>query len=413
MNRVQSIDTREGLIAALHEAAEIEHGLLLQYLYAALSLRQTPDESLTPQQFAVLRQWKGTLLGVAVDEMGHLGTVFNLLAAVGAQPHLDRPAFPQATGYYPFAFELVPFSDEALRRFVIAELPRGYTVASCLGPDAAPRPDLVQAGLVPEVPSYRYVGELYESIADGFRAIPEATLFIGSRTRQVDNRWSVNVDMRMIGDRASALEAIEDIVQDGEGAADQRDDSHYGKFCRMWRAFRDQPFDAARPVVTNPRTRKPRDTTGMKVVLIEHEVALRVAEVFNLAYAVMLRLLAQFFANDRESEAQRDAIRNACSRLMSVAIRPIAEVLTALPVSSAPGAGNAGPTFELYLPIEIAPEPRNRWVMLVESFELVIGALVQLSEHARSHPAVGRLVGIADTLRIMERSLRSVAGGPR
>lgn len=413
MTRVQKIDTRDGLIAALHEAAEIEHGLLLQYLFAALTLRQTPDESLTPQQFTVLRKWKGTLLGISVEEMGHLGTVFNLLAAIGAPPHLNRPAFPQATGYYPFAFELVPFSNEALRRFVTAELPRGYTVDNCLAADGPLAMSMVASGLVPEVPAYHYVGELYEKIADGFREIPEAALFIGSRTRQVDNQWSVNVDMRMVGDRASALDAIDDIVQDGEGAPNHRDDSHYGQFCRMWQAFRGDPFAAARPVVTNPRTRAPRDTTGVSVVLIEHEVALRVAEVFNLAYAVMLRLLAQFFANDRDSDAQRDAIRNACSRLMSVAIRPIAEVLTALPVSTSADAGNAGPTFELYLPIEVPPEPRNRWVTLFEAFDLVIGALAQLSDHKTTYPAVARLGGIADTLRIMERSLRGVAGGAR
>jgi Ferritin-like len=410
MSGEPTIDTREGLIAALHEAAEIEHGLLLQYLFAALSLRQTPDESLTPEQFTMVRRWKGTLLGVAVDEMGHLGTVFNLLAAIGAPPHLNRPAFPRATGYYPFAFELIAFSDEALRRFVTAELPRGFTVDDCLG--GAPALAM-SAALVPEVPSYRYVGELYAKIADGFRAIPEATLFIGSRTRQVDNRWSANVDMRIVEDRASALDAIEDIVADGEGAPDHREDSHYGQFCQMWRAFREQPFAAARPVVTNPRTRPPRDATGVRVVLIEHEVTLRVAEVFNLAYAVMLRLLAQFFANDRESPEQRDEIRSACARMMSVAIRPIAEVLTALPVSTRAGAGNAGPTFELYLPIEIAPEPRNRWVTLFESFDAVIGALTALAEHRRTLPAVARLAGVADTLRIMERTLRGAAGGTR
>ena len=94
------ITTRDDLIAALHEAAEIEHGLLLQYLFAALSLKQSPNENVNSEQFSLVRTWKGVILGIAVDEMGHLGTVNNLLAAIGVSPHFDRPEFPQSTGYY-------------------------------------------------------------------------------------------------------------------------------------------------------------------------------------------------------------------------------------------------------------------------------------------------------------------------
>jgi hypothetical protein len=38
------IDTREGLIEALHIAAEVEHGLMLQYLFAALTLKKHESE---------------------------------------------------------------------------------------------------------------------------------------------------------------------------------------------------------------------------------------------------------------------------------------------------------------------------------------------------------------------------------
>ncbi|HVT60339.1 MAG TPA: ferritin-like domain-containing protein [Thermoanaerobaculia bacterium] len=39
-----ALRTREQLVAALQEAAEIEHQLMIQYLYAAFSLKKRPDE---------------------------------------------------------------------------------------------------------------------------------------------------------------------------------------------------------------------------------------------------------------------------------------------------------------------------------------------------------------------------------
>ena len=59
------------------------------------------NEGLTPAQLAITRSWEATILGVAVEEMGHLGTVCNLLAAIGDGPRFERPNFPQQIGYYP------------------------------------------------------------------------------------------------------------------------------------------------------------------------------------------------------------------------------------------------------------------------------------------------------------------------
>src|SRR5215216_2650989 len=99
------IDTRAELVNALYEAAELEHGLLLQYLYAALSLKKRLDEGITGAQQELIRKWEGQILLVAREEMAHLGTVCNLLSAVGAPPRLSRPNFPQPE-YYPFKFTL-------------------------------------------------------------------------------------------------------------------------------------------------------------------------------------------------------------------------------------------------------------------------------------------------------------------
>jgi hypothetical protein len=63
---------------------------MIQYLFPALSLRKGGNEGLSPDQLAMTGSWDATILGVAVEEMGHLGTVCNLLAAIGDGPRFER-----------------------------------------------------------------------------------------------------------------------------------------------------------------------------------------------------------------------------------------------------------------------------------------------------------------------------------
>ena len=89
------IDTREELINALSEAAELEHGLMVQYLFTAFSMKRRTDEGITRVQQALLVDWEETILRVAHEEMYHLANVCNLLSAIGGAPQFQRPNFPQ------------------------------------------------------------------------------------------------------------------------------------------------------------------------------------------------------------------------------------------------------------------------------------------------------------------------------
>ena len=82
------INTREELTYALYESAEIEHGLMIQYLFAALTMKKRLDEGITGAQQDMIRKWEGQILTVAREEMAHLGTVCNLLSAIGGGPAL-------------------------------------------------------------------------------------------------------------------------------------------------------------------------------------------------------------------------------------------------------------------------------------------------------------------------------------
>src|SRR6516164_8285086 len=84
------IEHREALIYMLCEAAELEHAIMCQYLFAAFSLKQTVEEGLTGAELAAVTRWRKQVSHVATQEMLHLALVHNLLSAIGAAPHLAR-----------------------------------------------------------------------------------------------------------------------------------------------------------------------------------------------------------------------------------------------------------------------------------------------------------------------------------
>ncbi len=85
------LEHREALIYTLGKAAELEHLIMLQYLYAAFSIKQTEAEGLSAAGVAAGARWRRTLIGIAEQEMLHLALVQNLLTAVGGRP-APRPA---------------------------------------------------------------------------------------------------------------------------------------------------------------------------------------------------------------------------------------------------------------------------------------------------------------------------------
>ena len=95
------LENREALIYTLGKAAELEHLIMLQYLFAAFSLKQKKSEGLTVDQLTSVAGWRKTLMSIAEQEMLHLALVQNLLTAVGAAPRLARPNFPLPASSYP------------------------------------------------------------------------------------------------------------------------------------------------------------------------------------------------------------------------------------------------------------------------------------------------------------------------
>ena len=99
------------LVRLLREATEIEHALMVQYLYGAYSLKPAYEEI---QGFAFPSATH--LLGVAIQEMQHLEKVNRMLGDLGAAPNLIRQDFPYESDIYPFPLNLEPLSRASLAK---------------------------------------------------------------------------------------------------------------------------------------------------------------------------------------------------------------------------------------------------------------------------------------------------------
>src|SRR4051812_37637196 len=260
--RMYTISDRRELIIALNEAVLIEHCLMLQYLYAAFSLKRSETEGLSWEQSELALGWKSDCLRVARDEMGHLGTVLNMLNAVGGVPNLQHPNFPLASPrWFPFPFELTPFSEATVRRFVRFEEPQPARSFS--------------TGL-PRQPVYDYVGELYRAIRRGFTDVGAANsnLFVGDPGAQDSTSWqTLRFVPRPIRNVAEAQNAIDAIIDQGEGTPNGSDPlAHYATFRRILGELADAKtadpnFDPARPVISNPALRThPESGTNVTAV---------------------------------------------------------------------------------------------------------------------------------------------------
>ncbi len=356
------IGSREQLLHLLAEASEIEHSLMCSYLYAAFSLKRAGDNGLSDERGDAVERWRKAIMAVAIEEMGHLLMVANLTVAVGGRPHFARPNFPVSTGYFPsgVVVRLSGFSAETLDHFIFLERPRGIE-----GDDAADYEqddyarDQARPGLMPSAQDYETIGHLYEAIRQNLRALSrrlgEPALFIGERAAQI-GEGTVDLDgVATIGSLSEAIEAIDLIVEQGEGSPADREDSHY----RSFRAVRDEyqrfgdanpAFAPAWPVADNPVLRRPPEPEDK--VFVDHPEAARLLDFACATYGLLLRILGQSFARPGPQVADdQRALLDASFTLMHV-LGTAASELARLPASEAGGAVHAGMSFTMLRAVE-------------------------------------------------------------
>ena len=260
------VGDRKELTYLLSQAAELEHGLMCEYLYAAFSLKGSAGPGVRDDQLAAVERWRGMILGIAAEEMLHWAMVQNLLVAVGSAPYVSRPHMPhQAKGYPPgVQVRLLPFGEAALQHFVYLERPEGMEGADAEGfqPAGLPIPPMRPEDIIPRGQDFATVGHLYRAIENGLAFLAdrfgEDRLFIGPAFQQADETAFGWPDLRPITDLESANRAIERIVEQGEGARGDWANAHYGRFLAVveqYQAMRNEDpyFEPAYPVVAAAR----------------------------------------------------------------------------------------------------------------------------------------------------------------
>lgn len=401
------VESREELVYLLGEACELEHGLLCEYLYAQFSLKRSVAEGVTPEQLVRIQAWETAIIDVIKQEMLHLALATNILSAIGAAPHFERPNFPILSRWYPpdVQIALVPFGERALRHFMYLERPEGMALEDAPGfaalgqmqPLTADDPQLT-AG--PE--EWHTVGHLYRGIEAGLAHLVdrygEAGVFIGPPKAQATTEIFEWPQLTAVTDLASASRAIEVIVEQGEGARGDWVNSHFGKFVGILEDYlavrtADPSFEPARAVLP-VFLRQPPDVDAAD--LIEDPLTRRVADLFNAVYEVVLQLQSRYFVHHGETAAELDTLAKTVKHLMNWVMRYLGPVLTARPVGPSYPGRTAGPAFDIVRPsFFVLPHREAAWKILHER----LATLGEDAEQLALEPGLSEVAGMAKNLK--------------
>jgi Ferritin-like len=398
------IGSREQLLYLLAEAAEIEHTLMCSYLYAAFSLKPATASGLWAREAEAVERWRQTIMGVAIEEMGHVLMVSNLLVAIGGRPHFTRPNFPVSPGYFPsgVVLRLTPFAVETLEHFIFLERPTGVERADGEGFEhLAHARTQAHRGLMPSAQDYATVSHLYEAIRTNLvalveRAGPDA-LFVGPASGQIGPELVTMPGIEAITSLDSAGRALDLIVEQGEGSPADREESHYRRFLGITREYAailaaHAEFAPAYPVAANPVMRRPPEPAGH--VWITAEPAAMVLDFANASYGMLVRLLTQAYAAPGpDAAADKALLMSAAVELMHV-LAKAATALVTLPASPEHPGIHAGMTFTMLRGVEPFAGAAARLLIVERLRQLATGA-----RHAgRRVPAIAALGDTLDTV---------------
>lgn len=389
---------RDYLVYLLHIAAEIEHALMVQYLYAAYSLGgpQVPTEARSK-----VAGWRAGLLTIAREEMGHLLSVQNLLCLIGGPITFQREDYPWDTPYFPFPFRLEPLTRTSLACYVYAEMPVEITAAP--GRRLAKRyrefEEKDKARIVKEVTKLaaghpHQVASIYDAVIQllgDTKEIPDSCFDPTTMGRQASfDDWGRNyrpapryldpegslikeanarvprVIVAPMVTRTQAIAALQDIAGQGEApelGLPNKEPSHFDRFLEIYDEFETvDGWTPARDVPVNPHT---GFGSSRERAAIENPQSRLWANLFNVRYRMLLTYLTHTYrlAPDSPRPQQPDVrgtvIHRAFGEMYN--LKAIAERLVELPLGSARSEKRAGPPFEMPYTLAMPVEDVNCW----------------------------------------------------
>lgn len=329
----------------LQAAVELELSTIPPYLCALYSIRPAGND-----------EAKLVIRSVVVEEMLHMVLAANVLNAIGGQPRVAADHAPRYPHELPdgVVLHLLPFSPEAVDAFLKVENP-GYS-HQALDPEhpllGGRRHEHHLARATDGVTRPTTIGAFYHEIIAGLEEatseIGEQQLFCGDPSRQISREYYYAGGGAPIevADLASARNALEEIVEQGEGDMasmydDDGDLAHYFRFQQVkhGRAYLrsddagdpsgppvDVDFDSVFPMLGNPRGDEYADP-GLQAASDAanrtwSELLLQIEAAFNGAPGALLPAVPTMFK-----------------------LRDQALVLLANPLPDHPGR-TAGPTFQ-------------------------------------------------------------------
>jgi len=373
----------EEIRVLLRAAAEVEHGLMAQYLYAAYSCTAP---TIAPE-----------IARIAREEMGHLVSVQNLLLAAGGTPYLGRYDHSKDE-FDPFEFHLEPISRRVIAKYAACERPDDKDV----DPEELPElPNVLSdAAVASGGVTPHQVGLLYakiywllretddpkpdpsEEIWPGYPVEEMARRFAGQhvaafplvdvtscRAKPADwQRGDNRILVTVVNGRNDALTAVKEITSQGEGFGNA-EFAHFDTFVTAYVAARtlEQTGPISSPVATDPWYSRPGVPPGRPESEITSAPALMCASLADKLYAILLIAIAMTLHPDTGFDlVRRSLAAEFCLDLMKMGLRKLARELPKVPMR----VGSDTPRLALCFTLPVGEEsPVEMRAALTELFD--------------------------------------------
>lgn len=390
---------RDEAVFLLHTAAEVEHALLVQYLYAAFSLG---GPAVPADKVAQVNGWKRVFRQIAMEEMAHLASVQNLLRLLGGPLNFEREDYPFLSNFYPFHFRLERLTKTSLAKYIFAEMPEEIEGEEI--EEIKRRANQSNS----ENPLNR-VGALYKQIGAMLSSIkaedisPEGVDF-----EALPEDWSLGFPTLIVRKMTSVTEAasaIREIAQQGEGPEqilpESLAGSHFGRFLEIYRQFPEEgTWTATRNVPNNPTTElEPLKDEQLERGRITNRRSRRWAQLFNLRYRMLLADLAHalHLSGPTASGSARTphgvVVDWTFAEMRNLAL--LAGILTALPQRETADDAVAAPAFELPYSLSLSDIEPDRWRLHRDLLSACALLIAEIKQDA-TDPNVGALQILED-----------------
>lgn len=408
-------NAKDWMTCLIHIDAELEHGLMVQYLYAAYSMG---GDQVEEKDRELVRCWQEIILGIAKEEMGHFVSVQNVLRVIGAPLNFRRQDFPWDSELYPFEFMLEPFSLTSLAKYVFAESPVGWLNSKSEDQEMNDIKKEIRA-VLSKVDHGDPVGKIFDQILaiikdpelindDVF--LPDTYPFQakfdewgrgyegGARGNSTKGnaQGAPDVLVAPLLSRTDAIEALKEIAEQGESTSEKDNElSHFERFLSIYKELRKMPksFQPSRNIAVNPtigdakydHSSSPSGglVSDQEIDVITNPLAQKWANLFNVRYRMLLSFLTHSFlldqgANSSGASSARGTIIHATFGEM-YNLRSISNVLVKLPLGDNSDK-MAGPPFLIPYSMDLPTSEVSRWRLhqgLLQTSAQLIDSLVE------------------------------------